>query len=80
MTKSNDTVKKPTYEQLEDRIHHTFHFLEEIAHSPDADDWLRYHMMVAQKIMYGENLKGTLLFNNKTGELKTIDEDHFHSH
>jgi hypothetical protein len=80
MTQSNNSTKKPTAEVLEERIHQTFHFLEEIAHSPDADDWLRYHMMVAMKIMHGENLKGTLLFNNKTGELKTIDEDHFHSH
>lgn len=75
MTKIKKAVPSVTKRELEDRIHKTFHFLDDLGHGPDADVWLRYHMTVAIKILFGESLKGTLIYNEKTGEVKIDDKD-----
>lgn len=76
MSKDNKSATKPTVEELEERIHKAYHFLTDWANSPDGDDWLRYHVMVAVRIMHGESLKGTLLYNKKTGGVEVIKDDY----
>ena len=74
-TKIKKTVPSVTKCELEDRIHKTFHFLDDLGHCPDADEWLHYHMTVAIKILFGESLKGTLIYLEETGEVKVLDKD-----
>ncbi len=78
MRKGAKPASKPTVEELEERIHRIYHFLTDWANSPDADDWLRYHVMVAVRILHGESLKGTLIQNLKTGGIEVLSDDHDH--
>jgi hypothetical protein len=72
---NNTSKKKPTYEELEERIHRTWHFLSDFRDCPDANDWLQYHMMVALRILTGQSLKGTMIYLKETGEVRILGEE-----